>query len=138
MAIPYAVFQTSNIIGSQGAKHSAMKLKCKKVSASVAGDEIFQVIFEETPEIEDGQYVLVSRAFLEEDEGEISSVYLETHNERMIGHYADIEAKLTRNRFTAHLPPPANELIEVDFTISDQNYEEIKRTLEIIFQKSIG
>jgi len=88
--------------------------------------------------MEGGQYVLVSRAFLEEDESEICSIYLETHDERLIGHYTDIEAKLTRNGFTANLPPPANELIEIDFTISDQNYRELKRTLEIIFQKHMG
>ena len=60
-----------------------MKLKCKHVSASEAGDEIFQVLFEVQSEQEGGSYVLISRAFLEEDEGEFSPIYLETHDERL-------------------------------------------------------
>lgn len=115
-----------------------MKLNCKYVSASEAGDEIFQVIFEVRPEQEGGPYVLISRAFLEEDEDKLSSIYLETHDERLIGHYTEIEAQLTRNRFTACLPPPVDESIEVDFTTSDQNFEKVKRTLGIIFQKDMG
>ena len=77
-----------------------MKLKCKYVSASEAGDEIFQVIFEVRPEEEGRPYVLISRAFLEEDEDEISSIYLETHDEHLTGHYLEIDAELTRNSFT--------------------------------------
>jgi len=115
-----------------------MKLKCKYVSASEAGDEIFQVIFEVRLEEEGRPYVLISRAFLEEDEDEISSIYLETHDEGLIGHYSVLEAQLTRNRFTVYLPPLVNESIEIDFTTSDQNFEEVKRTLGIIFQKDMG
>ena len=66
-----------------------MKLKCKHVSASEAGDEIFQVLFEVQSEQEGGSYVLISRAFLEEDEGEFSPIYLETHDERLIGRKQD-------------------------------------------------
>jgi hypothetical protein len=33
-----------------------MRLKCRKASASVAGDEIFQVLFEVNSEQEDGPY----------------------------------------------------------------------------------
>jgi hypothetical protein len=45
-----------------------MKLKCQRASASEAGGEMFQVLFEANPEQEDGPYVLIQRAWLEEDE----------------------------------------------------------------------
>lgn len=47
-----------------------MKQKCQHVSASEAGDELFQVLFEAKQDQEDGPYVLIQRTFLEEDEGE--------------------------------------------------------------------
>jgi hypothetical protein len=115
-----------------------MKLKCKHVSASEAGDEIFQIRFEVQPEHEGGSYVLISRAFLEEDEDEFSPIYLETHDERLIGHYPEIDAQLTRSHFTVRLPPPVDESIVVDFTTSDQNFEKVRRTLGIILQKDMG
>ena len=115
-----------------------MKLKCKHVSASEAGDEIFQVLFEVQSEQEGGSYVLLSRAFLEEDEGEFSPIYVETHDERLIGHYPEIDAQLIRRRFTAWLPPPVDELIEIDFITSDQNFEKVRRTLGIILQKDMA
>ena len=49
-----------------------MILKCRKASASEAGDEMFQVLFEANPEQEDGPYVLIQRAWLEENDGAAS------------------------------------------------------------------
>ena len=115
-----------------------MKLKCRKASASEAGDEIFQVLFEVAPEQEDGPYVLIQRAWLEEEEGAASPYYVETHEERLIGHYATLEAELSRKRLTLRLPPPANENIEIDFTTSDTNFQEIQRVLGIILQQDLG
>ena len=96
-----------------------MKLKCKKASASEAGGEIFQVLFEVDSEQEDGPYVLIQRAWFEEEEDSESQCYVETHEERLIGYYATLEVELSRNRLTLQLPPPADETIEIDFTTSD-------------------
>jgi hypothetical protein len=115
-----------------------MKLKCKKASASEAGDEVFQVLFEANPEQADGPYVLIQRAFLEEDDGAASPYYVETHDERLIGHYASLEAELSRNHLALRLPPPADETIEVDFTTSDRDFQEIERVLGIILQRDLG
>ena len=115
-----------------------MKLKCRHVSASEAGGEIFQVQFEEKRIQEDGPYVLIQRAWLEEDDGEFSPIYVETHDERLIGHYPEVDAQLTRRRLTIRLPSPEDESIEVDFTISDRNFAEVRRILGIILQKDMG
>ncbi len=114
-----------------------MKLKCQYASASEAGDEIFQVLFREIEDQEDGPYVLVQRAWLEEDEGEFSSIYVETHNEDLIGHYPTVEVNLTRNQFSLRLPPPVSETIEVDFDVEDKIFQELRRILGIILQKDL-
>jgi hypothetical protein len=40
-------------------KGEIMKLKCEHTSASEAGDEIFQVMFEAKRDREDGPYILI-------------------------------------------------------------------------------
>jgi len=114
-----------------------MRLDCQHVSASEAGDEIFQVLFEAKEECEDGAYVLIQRAWLEEDEGEFSPIYVETHDQRLIDHYPTVDAVLTRNHLTLRLPSPANETIEIEFKTSDANFQEVRRMLGIIFQKDM-
>ncbi len=111
-----------------------MKLKCQHVSVGEAGDEIFQVQFEGVQNQEDGPYVLIQRAWLEEDKDEFSTIYVETHIERLIDHYPEIDAQLTRNHLTLRLPPPANETIDIEFTTSDTNFRKVRRMLEIILQ----
>jgi len=115
-----------------------MKLKCKHISASEAGDEIFQVLFDVQPEKEDSPYLLISRAFFEEDEGKPSAVYVEINNERLTGHYAKIKAQLERSSFTLRLPPPVDDTIKIDFTTSERNFKKVKRMLRIIFREDIG
>ncbi len=114
-----------------------MKLKCQYVSATEAGDEIFQVLFEAVRDPEDGPYLLLQRAFLEEDDGDDTACYIETNEEHLIGHYSKIGAALTRYRLTINLPPPANETIEVDFQATDPEFQEIRRMLAIILQQGL-
>jgi hypothetical protein len=115
-----------------------MKLKCEHVYADEAGEEIFQVLFEVQPEQEDAPYLLISQAFFEEDEGESSAVYVETNDESLTGHYANIKAQLERSSLTLRLPPPVDDTIKVDFTTSEGNFKKVKRMLRIIFQEDIG
>ena len=115
-----------------------MKLKCKRASASEAGGEMFQVLFEVNPEQEDGPYVLIQRAWLEEEEGAASPYYVETHEERLIGHYSTLEAELSRNWLILRLPPPTDETIEIDFTTSERDFQEIRHVLGIILQRDLG
>ncbi len=114
-----------------------MELKAESASASEAGGEIFRVLFEANPEQEHGPYVLIQRAWLEEDEGEFSACYIETHDESLIGHYTALRAVLTRNCLTLQLPPPADEIVNIDFATSDENFREIRRILGIIFQRDL-
>jgi len=118
-----------------------MKIQCEHVSADEAGEELFQVLFEVNPDLEDSPYLLISRAYLTEDIGyeeELNSVYVETQVESLIGHYEKIKAELGRNSLTLRLPPPLSETIRVDFTTSDRNFMKVKRILKIIFQEYIN
>jgi hypothetical protein len=110
-------------------RESMMKLKCQYVSATEAGDEIFQVLFKAVRDQEDGPYLLLQRAFLEEDD---AGCYIETNEKHLIGHYPKIVAALTRNRLTINFPPPANETIEMNFQATDPEFQEIRRMLAII------
>ena len=98
---------------------------------------MFQVLFEANPGQEDGPYVLIQRAWLEEEEGAASPYYVETHEERLIGHYATLEVELSRNHLTLRLPPPADETIEIDFTTSEGDFQEIQRVLGIILRRDL-
>jgi hypothetical protein len=115
-----------------------MKCKCQHVSASEAGDEIFQVRFEAQRDQEGGPYVLIQRAWLDEDDDEFSPIYVETHEERLIGHYPTVKAELSRNRLTLRLPPPVAETIEVEFVASEKEFRELSRMLGIILQKDLA
>ena len=114
-----------------------MKLKCQYVSATEAGDEIFQVLFKAERDQEDGPYLLLQRAFFEEDDGDDEACYIETNEEHLIGHYPKIDAALTRNRLIINLPPPVNEMIEVNFQATDSEFQGIRRMLAIILQQDL-
>jgi hypothetical protein len=111
-----------------------MKLDCQYVSAGEAGGEIFQVLFEAERDQKDGPYLLLQRASFGEDEGDDDPCYVETNDERLIGHYPDLDVTLTRNRLTVNLPLPVAETIEADFKATDEEFEQIRRTLGVILQ----
>ena len=83
--------------------------------------------------------MLIQRAWLEEDdEGEESLYYLETHDEDLVGHFETLAAELARDRLTLKLPPPTDETIEVEFTTPEDNFAEIQRVLGTILQRDLG
>jgi hypothetical protein len=110
-----------------------IELNCPHVSTCEGGGEIHQILFEENHEDEDGPYVLISRAFLEEeDESEEASVYVETHDARLIGHYPRIGTEINRDNLTLTLPEPASETIKIHFSISDRDFHKMVDTLVIL------
>ena len=109
-----------------------MKLNCQHVSASEAGGEIFQVLFEAERDQEDGPYLLLQRAFLEEDEGDDAPCYVETNDQRLSGHYPELGVELTRNQLTVRRPPPTDETIEATFQATDEEFQQIRRMLTVI------
>ena len=115
-----------------GIGKNRMNFECQHVSASSAGDEIFQVLFEKVEDQYEEPYLLIQRAWLPENEGAFSPIYVETHDLDLIDHYTTVDAELTRNHLILRLPSPANETIEVEFKTSDANFREVSRMLGII------
>jgi hypothetical protein len=113
-----------------------MKLNCQSVSTSEAGDEIFQILFNAEINQDDGPYLLLQRAFLEEDDGDNVSCYVETNEENLIGHYPNLHADLSRSRLTLVLPSSTNETIEINFQITDQKFRELRHVLTIVLQQN--
>ena len=112
-----------------------MKLNCQSVSTSEAGDEIFQILFNAEINQDDSSYLLLQRAFFEEDDGDNVSCYVETNEEYLIGHYPNFHADLSRNQLTLVLPSPTNETIEINFQITDQKFRELRHMLTIVLQQ---
>lgn len=83
---------------------------------------------------EDGPYLLLQRAFLEEDEGEDAACYVETNDSRLIGHFPEIKVELTRHRLIVKLPSPVDEVIEAKFRASDEEFKRIGQILKVILQ----
>jgi len=112
-----------------------MRLDCKYISVSEAEDEIFQILLKANGDEEDGPYLLLQRAFLEEDEGENAPCYVETHDDRSIGHYPEVELELTRDQLTVRLPPPVGQTIEANFRLTDEEeFKQISEILKVIVQ----
>lgn len=108
-------------------------LKCRNVQAAEAGDEIFQVTFEtEFDSLKD--YFLIQRGF-EFEEVVGNQIYIESDDMTFTGYNIIEEAFLERNRFYIRLNDKDNSEIELLFSISDNKYQKIKKTLKIIFTR---
>ena len=77
-----------------------------------------------------GPYLLVQRQFEMFDHGEC---YIETQDERYIGHFQLRLAELTRTRLAFDIARNANNHVEVSFALNAAEFEEVKRIAEIIF-----
>ena len=107
-----------------------MKIRLDYVSVSVAGD-YYQVMFEEKEEDEwdetlDTPYVLIQRQFEMPDGGRI---YIETHDENFIGHFAVTRSKLGPNQLFLQLRRNRHAELEVTFNTSKHKYMGLKEAL---------
>ncbi len=103
-----------------------LTMSAHHASASEDGD-YFQVAFEEREEEEGSPYLLIQRQFEDED-GDVC--YLESHDEKFVGHFRIRSARLGRRRFLIVV----NQTLEADVAldINEQTFHEIKRVLRIM------
>jgi hypothetical protein len=104
------------------------KLHAKHVSASEAGGDYFQVMFEAEWE-SDQAYFLIQRQFEMPDDG---SCYVETRQEAACGHFKIRQARLSRNRLRIRLPQTSEADWDITFALDDATYEEMKAVLATI------
>lgn len=107
------------------------KLEAKRVSASEAGD-YFQVLFEEDRD-RFKNYFLIQRGF-EFDFGERPDpCYIESDDRTFCGHIRITKAELAKNRFYLKLGDSKGSDMEIMYDTSEDNYQEVKRVVRIIF-----
>ncbi|MFH1137240.1 MAG: hypothetical protein V1816_14305 [Pseudomonadota bacterium] len=114
---------------------NTMELKVDLVSLTEE-EEVFQILFEEDPNREDTPYLLLQRAFLDEEDDPAPPCYLETHEDGSTRPYTRPDAELTENRLVLYLPPPGNETIIVHFRATNRQFKKIKRLLAIILPET--
>jgi len=103
----------------------------ESVSVSVAGD-YFQVMFDDDSEDEgdgapDAPYVLIQRQFEMPDGGRI---YIETHDENYIGHFAVTRSVLGPKGLSLQLRRKRAAELEVTFNTSERDYTALKKALQ--------
>lgn len=103
-----------------------LTISAHHASASDDGDYL-QVAFEERRDEDGSPYLLIQRQFEDED-GDVC--YLESHDEKFVGHFRIQFARLGRRRFLIVV----NQTLEADVAldINEQTFHEIKRILRIM------
>jgi hypothetical protein len=103
-------------------------------SASAAGDYM-QVLFEEEPDGEGMDYVLLQRQFEFPDGGHS---YVESLDVALCGHYRVASLVLTRRTVRVEIPSSEWRGIEVTFDVSDGVYEEIAEALTKMYGRRLA
>lgn len=113
------------------------KFNCQHASTSDSEDQIQYVAFNEDHDDDIGSYVLISRAFFEEeDEDDEAPIYVETHDQRLIGYYQTVGAELNRDSLTLTLPAPTNQTMKIDLMIPETTFQKVSSTLDIILRRN--
>ena len=107
-----------------------MRFHANHVSSSVSGD-YYQVMFEaeEDTNDPDGPYFLIQRQFETSDGGRC---YIETHDEKYIGHFLLRRVEFTPERLSIEFDRPSDNLVSVTFCMAISDFEEASRVMKII------
>lgn len=118
-------------------RDGTMRLHAASVSASADGD-YYQLCFgplengeaENDPSHVRGPYLIVQRQFEMPDQGRC---YVETDNESYVGHFRLQLAELSPTRIAFDIERSTHDRIEVTFSLGASEFEEVRRTVEIVF-----
>ena len=107
-----------------------MQFHANHVSASADGD-YYQVLFEAVEDSTDSEspYLVIQRQFEYPDGGRC---YVETHNENYVGHLRIRRIDLSVSRIVLAIDRPKSNVVEVTFTISRSDFNEVARLVGII------
>ena len=89
-----------------------------QVSVSEAGEDCFQVLFEEGSD-DSGQYLLVQREFETPDGG---ACYVEDDALVMTGHFRVRGSELGRACFSTEFAGPSNDSLRITFAIREDDF----------------
>ena len=107
-----------------------MQFRANYISTSVAGDYC-EAMFaaEEDTDDPDSPYLLIQRQFEMPDGGRC---YIETHDEKYIGHFRLRRVKFTSERLSIEFDRPTDNLISITFDIVPSDFKKTLRVVKII------
>lgn len=107
-----------------------MLFHANHLSSSEAGD-YHQVQFALQNDADDveGPYLLIQRQIEDLDGG---VCYIETHDEKYIGHFYVTRLDLSPSRLLLEIDRPALNVIEVTFEITSPDFDEVARIIGMI------
>jgi hypothetical protein len=110
-----------------------MRFHANYVSTSVSGD-YYQAMFEAERDTDDpaSPYLLMQRQFEMPDGGRC---YIETHDEKYVGHFLLRRVDFTPERLSIELDHPSDNLVSVTFSMAVSDFEEASRVVKIISGK---
>ncbi len=116
-----------------------MRFYANSVSASAEGDyyqlwlDVTDSDVEETdPREPTGPYLIVQRDFETPDRG---WCYIETHDAGYVGHFRLRLTELSRTRLAFEIVRARNNHVEVSFSMSASEFEEVRRIAEVVFNE---
>ena len=107
-----------------------MQFHANHVSASEDGD-YYQVMFEARDEAGDPEspYLIIQRQFEDPDGG---LCYVETHEEKYIGHFRVRRIDLSPSRIVLEIDRPEANVVEVTFRMTSSDFKLVARVVDII------
>ena len=107
-----------------------MRFHANHVSSSVSGD-YYQAMFEAEEDKNDpsSPYLLIQRQFETSDGGRC---YIETHDEKYIGHFLLRRVEFTPERLSIEFDRPSDNLVSVTFSMAVSDFEEASQVIKII------
>ena len=110
-----------------------INLKFKGTEATESGD-YYQLYFGEIGEsdIEGTPYFLIQRSFEDEDDDDL--FYIETNDDRWIGHTKILKASLTPGSLYLKTKLHPRQEIVIQFETSPSTYSEVERIFGIMFE----
>jgi hypothetical protein len=107
-----------------------MRFHANHVSSSASGD-YYQAMFEAEEDTNDpnSPYLLIQRQFETSDGGRC---YIETHDEKYIGHFLLRRVEFTPERLSIEFDRPSDNLVSVTFSMAVSDFEEASQVIKII------
>ena len=107
-----------------------MRFHANHVSSSASGD-YYQAMFEAEENTSDpnNPYFLIQRQFETSDGGRC---YIETHDEKYIGHFLLRRVEFTPERLSIESDRPSDNLVSVTFSMAVSDFEEASQVIKII------
>ena len=119
--------QTRSLTLALARDERTMQFHANHISSSISGD-YYQAMFEEDMNDPDSPYLLIQRQFETSD----GRCYIETHDEKYIGHFLLRRVEFTAGEVSIEFDRPSDNLVKVTFSMAVADFEEASQVIKII------